>query len=191
MRFSIGAPRSNVGDVPDGSRLFRRAHDPRGGPPFDAPEAKALPRLNGFDVWGQNWKGRQLGLNPFSLDGKKLLAFGPEGLGLLDVETGKQVVAFRGHSGSLLSAQFSPDGRFVGTASGDQTARVWDAASGKGKVLLRHRDGVAFAAMSADGRHVATASDTVRIWDLDPLPIALQRKPRELSPYERERFGIK
>ena len=42
-----------------------------------------------------------------------------------------------------------------------------------------------------DGRRLATASDTVRIWDLDPLPIAIQRKPRELSSYEKERFGIK
>ena len=58
-------------------------------------------------------------------------------------------------------------------------------------LLLRHKGGVPFAVRSPDGRRVATDSETVRIWDLEPLPIALRRKLRELSPYERERFGIK
>jgi WD40 repeat protein len=157
----------------------------------DAVSGKELARLDGFDVWGHNWKGRSLGLSPFSPDGKTLLAFGKDGLGLIDVKTGKQLVAFRGHSGALSSALLSSDGRFVITASDDQTARVWDAATGKELLLLRHKGGVAFALMTPDGKRVATASDTVRLWDLDPLPIAVRRKPRDLSPYEREHFGIK
>ena len=157
----------------------------------DAENGKELIRFEGFDVWGENWKGRQLGLSPFSPDGKKLLVFGGAGLGLIDVETGKQLVTFRGHSGALKSALWSQDGRFVVTASDDMTARVWDAATGKEVHLLRHKASVAFATMTADDRRVVTASDTVRIWDLDPLPIAMQRKPRDLSPYEKDRFGIK
>ena len=35
------------------------------------------------------------------------------------------------HEGAVNSAQFSPDGQRVVTASADNTARVWDAASGK------------------------------------------------------------
>jgi WD40 repeat protein len=120
-----------------------------------------------------------------------LLAFGKDGLGLLDGKTGKQLVALRGHFGAVKSALFSPDGQSVVTASDDQTARIWDAATGKEVHLLRHRAGVVFALMTPDGRHVVTASDSIRVWDLEPLPIALQRKPRELSPDERERFGIK
>jgi len=35
------------------------------------------------------------------------------------------------HEDVVLSAQFSPDGQRVVTASWDNTARLWDAASGK------------------------------------------------------------
>ncbi|MGO9109518.1 MAG: protein kinase domain-containing protein [Thermoguttaceae bacterium] len=175
---------------PDGKRIVVFSSPP-GIRIHDAMSGKELASYAGSDVWIMNRELRHAGLSPFSPDGKKLLAYGKDGLGLLDVLTGKQLVAFRGHSGAVTSALFSTDGRFVVTASDDQTARVWDAATGKEVLLLRHNGVVQFAVMTPDGRRVATASDTVRIWDLQPLPIAIQRKPRELSSAERERFGIK
>ena len=41
---------------------------------------------------------------------------------------------------SVRSAAFSPDGKRIVTASGDKTARVWDAATGKpiGEPLRGH-----------------------------------------------------
>jgi len=36
-----------------------------------------------------------------------------------------------GHKDNVNSAQFSPDGQRVVTASRDKTAQLWDAASGK------------------------------------------------------------
>ena len=158
---------------------------------YDAASGKKLADASGSDVWINNRQLRHVGPSPFSPDGKTFLAFGKDGLGVLDVQTGKQLVTFGNLLGAVRSAVFSPNGRFVVTASDDQTARVWDAATGKEVLLLRHKAPVQFALMTPDGRHVATASDTVRIWDLNPLPIAIQHKPRELSSYERERFGIK
>jgi WD40 repeat protein len=35
------------------------------------------------------------------------------------------------HTGAVSQAAFSPDGRWVVTGSYDQTARVWEAATGK------------------------------------------------------------
>ena len=66
------------------------------------------------------------------------------------------------------SAQFSPDGQRVVTASWDKTARLWDAASGKpiGEPM-KHEDSVNSAQFSPDGQRVVTASGdkTARLWD--------------------------
>ena len=73
------------------------------------------------------------------------------------------------HDGWVWAASFSPDGRWVVTASVDKTARVWEAASGRpvGEPL-RHDEGVIAASFSADGRWVVTASndETARVWEL-------------------------
>ena len=69
-----------------------------------------------------------------------------------------------------MSAAFSPDGERVVTASGDGTARIWDAESGAQLATLRGHEGcVNSAAFSPDGERVVTASDdgTARIWDAD------------------------
>jgi WD40 repeat protein len=73
------------------------------------------------------------------------------------------------HDGSTLeSAEFSPDGRRIVTASYDNTARIWDAATGALLTVLHGHDApIEHAAFSPDGRRVVTASNdkTARIWD--------------------------
>ena len=78
-------------------------------------------------------------------------------------------VALRGHEDWVTSAQFSADGKTVLTASWDNTARLWDVASGQELRALRgHEDQVLRAQFSADGRTVLTASwdKTARLWDV-------------------------
>jgi WD40 repeat protein len=80
------------------------------------------------------------------------------------------------HGDTVSSAQFSPDGQWVVTASDDETARVWEAATGKpvGEPMRHEADEskgieaeVLSAQFSPDGRWVVTASEdkTARVWE--------------------------
>ncbi len=80
-----------------------------------------------------------------------------------------ELVIQRGHEGTVTSLAVSADGRLVATGSRDDTARLWDAATGEELRCLRgHMDDVTSLAFSPDGRWVATGSrdDSVRIWDV-------------------------
>jgi WD40 repeat protein len=71
------------------------------------------------------------------------------------------------HDDAVYSAKFSTDGQRVVTASKDNTARVWDAATGKAiGEPMRHDQEVHSAQFSADGQRVLTsADDTACVWD--------------------------
>jgi eukaryotic-like serine/threonine-protein kinase len=73
------------------------------------------------------------------------------------------------HDGAVTDVTFSPDGRWVLTASDDHTAWVRDAATGQPRfdAPLRHDAPVLRASFSPDGGRVVTAGDdgTARVWD--------------------------
>jgi WD40 domain-containing protein len=115
---------------------------------------------------------------------------------------------FAGHQGGVRQAAFSPHGRSVVTASADQTARLWDAASGALRATLTGHQGFVWqAAFSPDRRWVVTASEdgTARLWRIFPntqelIDYAMQIiprmsdgktiTPRTLTPEERKRFFL-
>ncbi len=73
-----------------------------------------------------------------------------------------------GHTLSVSSAAFSPDGMRIVSGSMDKTARIWDAATGKQLLVLNgHQAGIWTAVFSPDGTRVLTAAEdnTARIWD--------------------------
>jgi WD40 repeat protein/serine/threonine protein kinase len=116
----------------------------------------------------------------FSPDGETLVILGGEAR-LWEARTGKEVRRLP-HQGPVVAAAFSPDGRTLLTGSWDQTARLWDVATGKPVgPPLQHQDQVLAVALSPDGKTVLTGSmdRTARLWDVrtsKPLGPPLQHR---------------
>jgi len=121
----------------------------------------------------------------FSRDGKTLVTTSAEIVYLWDVATARVrmklidpdvrsydgLKALKGfsHGDTIYDLAISPDGRTIGTASRDGTAKLWDLATGVLRAKLKGHDrGVAWLAFSPDGRTVATGSKdhTARLWDV-------------------------
>jgi len=76
----------------------------------------------------------------------------------------------RGHTGWVMKAVFSPDGKRIASASRDGTARIWPSDGRGVPIVLRgHTGELKTVAWNPDGARVVTASDdgTARIWRSD------------------------
>ena len=76
---------------------------------------------------------------------------------------------------------FSPDGQRIVTGSDDNTAKVWEAASGRELLTLKgHSGGVMSVAFSPDGQRIVTGSRdrTARVWEA--------ARPEQVAAWQEE-----
>jgi WD40 repeat protein len=88
---------------------------------------------------------RSLTLTP---DGAYAISGGKNGyLCAYDVRTGKRHHTYVGHTDTVWGVAASADGRFLASASGDQTVKLWDLKTGRPLLTIfqsRHNDWVAW-----------------------------------------------
>src|SRR5262245_49045558 len=76
--------------------------------------------------------------------------------------------ALEGHTSSVMSLAFSPDGKSLATSSRDKTIRLWNVQSGRlDRALAEHTADVYAVRFSPRGDVLASGSGdaTVRLWD--------------------------
>jgi WD40 repeat protein len=71
----------------------------------------------------------------------------------------------RGHTDTISSIAFSPDGLTMLTSSVDRTARTWDVYAGVERLSLVHEDSLKGAIFSPNGARILTIGKSAHIWD--------------------------
>ncbi len=97
-------------------------------------------------------------------------------LKLWDVDSGRELRTFEGHSASITSVAVSPDDRYAASGSEDRSVRVWEIATGQNTLTLQgHQHWVMSVAFSPDGRYLISANadqvigrvaGTIKLWDV-------------------------
>ena len=85
-----------------------------------------------------------------------------------DANSGQRLKTLEGHSNSVWSVCWSPDGKYLASGSRDNTVIIWDANSGQRlKTLKGHYWDVRSVGWSPDGKYLASGSYdlTIKIWD--------------------------
>lgn len=106
----------------------------------------------------------------FAPDGKGLLYGGADGaVQYVNLQDGKTIRTFAGHTGPVTAIRFHPSGNLLATASKDRTVMLWNPTQPQPlKKLEGHTAWVEGLAFIDQGQRLASAGAdrTLRVWDL-------------------------
>jgi len=77
-----------------------------------------------------------------------------------------------GHKGNVFSVAYNPDGRYMATASSDETVKLWNSQDGKLlRELKEHQAEVCAVAFSPDGKLLVSGGKDrmIRCWKVDEV----------------------
>jgi WD40 repeat protein len=108
----------------------------------------------------------------FTPDSRELLSAGDDGrMRRWSVADGRELsTSFDPHPRvTMFSVGLSADGKLMVTSGLDKTAKVWELATTKLRTTCTHTDRIPHvrAALSPDGKIVATATNQVHLWDAE------------------------
>ncbi|KAF9297290.1 hypothetical protein BGZ88_010473, partial [Linnemannia elongata] len=86
---------------------------------------------------------------------------------LWDTSSGNNIFVMKGHTDSISSIAYAPNGQQFVSGSNDTTVRIWDVSTKESlATLTNHTDRVSSVAYSPDGQYIVSASwdMTLRIW---------------------------
>lgn len=158
LEVTIGplGPATALAFSPDGDRLLQGTFG--GVAVWDLAERAVVRELDGIT-------GNVNSLE-FSPDGKLLSAAGgkpftPGEIRLFDAQAGyRPLTTLVAHKEVVLDQAFSPDSKWLATASFDRTVEIWDLAGRKRLAAIRdHSDVVQSVAFHPSGRNIATGSN--------------------------------
>jgi len=155
-------PPSYANFSPDGKYIVTGHHEIR---IWDASTRKPLSDLKAFGIGGPY----------FSPNGKYVITMSDyysTSAKIYETFTSRLIDTLEGHSGSIQSANFSPDSKYfvtVSTYDREQSVKIFESATASLKQTLEGNSGkVTSAIFTSDGKHIVTASsdNTVKTWDV-------------------------
>ncbi|MEO2005929.1 MAG: WD40 repeat domain-containing protein, partial [Candidatus Poribacteria bacterium] len=105
----------------------------------------------------------------FSPDEKIVAAGVDTGIGLWDVESGRQIATLPGRRNGSSALAFSPAGRILASGARDDTIRLWDIATHRELATLTgHADDVTALTFNRLGTTLATGGrdGVIKLWDV-------------------------
>jgi len=119
----------------------------------------------------------------FNRDGTKVVIASRGTARIWDVQTAAEVAVLKGHMGTVYSAEFSPEGKRVVTASSDGTVRIWDSKTGAELLALKAdtRKFFVWAGFAPSGTWILTHElSLLHVWDSQP--VNREFSPRGIGP---------